>query len=81
LIALIAQQLQPINEIEKAWLPPHAFAPNPSNPMESEMPPIDQVFRTVQVEFRRPDDLSQPAEYDEPSCLEFLLLRTGGLLP
>jgi hypothetical protein len=49
LIAQIAQQLQPIIEIEKAWLPPHAFAPNPSNPMESEMLPIDQVFRTVQV--------------------------------
>jgi hypothetical protein len=28
---------------------PHAFAPNPSNSMESEMPPIDQVFRTVQL--------------------------------
>src|SRR3974390_3249073 len=49
LIAQIAQQLQPIIEIEKAWLPPHAFAPNPSNPMESEMLPIDQVFRTVQL--------------------------------
>src|SRR5215470_15551705 len=24
------------------------FAPNPSNPMESEMLPINQVFRTVQ---------------------------------
>jgi hypothetical protein len=47
LIAQIVQQLQPIIEIEKAWLPPHAFAPNPSNPMESEMPPIDQVFRTA----------------------------------
>ena len=46
---LIDLPLQPIIEIEKAWLPPHAFAPNPSNPMESEMLPIDQVFRTVQV--------------------------------
>src|SRR5262245_13120613 len=27
-----------------------AFAPNPSNPMESEMLPIDQVFRTVQLQ-------------------------------
>jgi hypothetical protein len=27
LIAQIAQQLQPIIEIEKAWLPPHPFAP------------------------------------------------------
>src|SRR5262252_7013839 len=25
------------------------FAPNPSNPMESEMLPIDQVFRTVHL--------------------------------
>jgi hypothetical protein len=37
LIVQIAQPLQRIIEIEKAWLPPHAFAPNPSNPMESEM--------------------------------------------
>ena len=43
----LAQPLQPIIDIEKPWLPPHAFAPNPSNPMESEMLPIDQVFRTV----------------------------------
>src|SRR5262249_19171618 len=41
--------LQPIIDIEKSWLPPHAFAPNPSNPTESEMLPIDQVFRTVQL--------------------------------
>ena len=41
LIAQIAQPLQPIIDIEKPWLPPHAFAPNPSNPMESEMLPID----------------------------------------
>ena len=36
-------------DVEKPWLPPHAFAPNPCNPMESEMLPIDQVFRTVQL--------------------------------
>ena len=48
LIAQIAQSLQPIIDIEKPWLSPHAFAPNPSNLMESEMLPIDQVFRTVQ---------------------------------
>jgi hypothetical protein len=31
---------------------PAAFAPNPSNPMDSEVLPIDQVFRTVEaVEF------------------------------
>jgi hypothetical protein len=29
------------HDIEKPWLPPHVFAPNPSNPMESEMLPID----------------------------------------
>jgi hypothetical protein len=48
LIAQIAQPLQPIIDVEKPWLSPHAFAPNPSIPMESEMLPIDQVFRTVQ---------------------------------
>jgi hypothetical protein len=26
------------------------FAPNPSNPMESEMLPLYQVFRTVQLQ-------------------------------
>jgi hypothetical protein len=36
LIAQIAQPLQPIIDTEKPWLPPHAFAPNPSNPMELE---------------------------------------------
>jgi hypothetical protein len=41
LIAQIAQPLQPIIDIEKPWLSPHAFAPNPSNPMESEKLPID----------------------------------------
>jgi hypothetical protein len=25
------------HQYQKPWLPPHAFAPNPSNPMESEM--------------------------------------------
>jgi hypothetical protein len=35
--------------IEKPWLPPHAFAPNPFNLMESEMLPTYQVFRTVQL--------------------------------
>jgi hypothetical protein len=50
LIAQIAQSLQPIIDIEKPWLSPHAFAPNPSNLMESEMLPIDQVFRTVQID-------------------------------
>jgi hypothetical protein len=45
LIAQIAQPLQPIIDIEKPGLPPHAFAPNPSNPMESEMQAIYQVFR------------------------------------
>ena len=46
---LIDLPLQPIIDIEKLWLPPHAFAPNPSNLMESEMLAIDQVFRTVQL--------------------------------
>jgi hypothetical protein len=50
LIAQIAQSLQPIIDIEKPWLSPHAFAPNPSNLMESEMLAIDQIFRTVQLE-------------------------------
>jgi hypothetical protein len=40
---------QPIIDVEKPWLPPHAFALNTSNPMESEMLPIYQVFRTVHV--------------------------------
>ena len=48
-MGLIDLPLQPIIDIEKPWLPPHAFAPNPSNPMESEMLPIDQVFRTVHL--------------------------------
>jgi hypothetical protein len=46
------QPLQPIIDIEKPWLPPHAFPPNPSNPMESEKQPIDWVFRTVRVRQR-----------------------------
>jgi hypothetical protein len=29
------------------------FAPNPSNPMESEMLPIDSVFRTVHIATRK----------------------------
>jgi hypothetical protein len=48
----MAQSLQPIIDIEKPWLPPHAFPPNPSNLMESEMLAIDQVFRTVQLAHR-----------------------------
>jgi hypothetical protein len=55
LIAQIAQPLQPIIDIEKPWLPPHAFAPNPSNPMESEMLPTYQVFSTVQIIVQRVD--------------------------
>jgi hypothetical protein len=35
---------------QKTWMSPHAFAPNPSKPMESEMLPIDQVFRTAQLQ-------------------------------
>ena len=35
--------------IDKLGVLPHAFAPNPSNPMESEMLPIGQVFRTVKL--------------------------------
>jgi hypothetical protein len=54
LIAKIAQSLQPIIDIEKPWLSPHAFAPNPSNLMESEMLAIDQVFRTVQMREKGP---------------------------
>jgi hypothetical protein len=50
LIARNAQSLQPIIDIEKPWLRQHAFAPIPSNPMESEMLPIYQVFRTIQLE-------------------------------
>jgi hypothetical protein len=41
LIAQIAWPLQPIINIEKPWLPSHAFPPNPFNPMESEKLPID----------------------------------------
>jgi hypothetical protein len=64
LIAQIAQSLQPIIDIEKPRLSPHAFAPNPSNLMESEMLPIDQVFRTVQLVFHTVGDTG-PIKGDE----------------
>jgi hypothetical protein len=37
------------NRYRKTLAAPHAFAPNPSDPRESEMHPIYQVFRTVQL--------------------------------
>jgi len=56
--------------IEIPWLSPHAFAPNPSNPMESEMLPIDQVFRPAQVVTQFAVALVAPAGAYESACGE-----------
>jgi hypothetical protein len=48
-IAEIAQPLQPIVDVEKPQLAPHAVSSESITPMESEDTRIRQVFRSVQL--------------------------------